>query len=301
MEIIVGVTPEPQSLDALALGRALATTMKATLVVANVFPVAYNYASPANVDAEWHKFLVDQAKETLDAFRDRVPPDADVDFCIYGHKSSGVGLAQLAEERGSSMIVIGSAPGGSSGRIMGGSTSDQLLHGSPVPVAIAPHDYRASAPRQLGRTVVAYQRTPETDHCLDLAVGALVRRDIKDSVRIHLLTIVERVTRLYGHRLGHNAEDQVLEALRDQAREAQANAIARIGEQGIDITGSIVQGDNLVTALSKFDWADDDILLTGSTDRGPILRVFLGDMTYKILRAATVPVMVVPRSSSLVE
>ena len=61
---------------------------------------------------------------------------------IHPHRSSGVGLAEVASSRHAQIIVIGSAPGGSSGRIHGGSTSDQLLHGSPVPVAIAPHGYR---------------------------------------------------------------------------------------------------------------------------------------------------------------
>lgn len=299
MEIVVGVTPDPQSRDALALGLALAKTLGAKVVLASIYPVAYNYVSMANVDAEWHKFLIEQANETLDEYREDLCDVEDVEFHVYGHKSSGVGLIQVAQARGSAMIVIGSAPGGSSGRITGGSTSDQLFHGSPVPVAIAPQEYRQSAPDQIGRAVIAYQRTPESDHCLDVAVTVFTQRGLTDSVKLHLVTVVERVTRIYGSRLGRGAEDQVLESLREDARGSHALARTRIGASGIDVTASIIEGDNVVAALSKFDWADDDVLLMGSTDRGPIRRVLLGDMTYKLLRAATVPVIVIPRSAEI--
>jgi len=303
VEIVVGVTPDPQSHDALALGAALARTLRDTLVLVNVYPVAYNYASIANVDAEWHKFLKEQANETLDEFREALRDDYSdlegVDFAIHGHRSSGVGLIQVAESRNSSMIVIGSAPGGSSGRINGGSTSDQLLHGSPVPVAIAPQDYRRSARDSIGRAVLAYQWTPESEHCLDVTIASFAKRGLPSAVEVHLLTVVERVTRFARSRLGSNAESQVLAVLHEQARAAHAIACAKVSAAGIRASATVVEGDSVLAALSKFDWFSDDIFVMGSTDRGAIRRVLLGDMTYKLLRAATVPVVVIPRGSEI--
>ena len=300
MEIVVGVNQGAQGADALALASALATALDADIVVANVYPVAYNYVSPAHVDAEWQGFLIEQAEESLAWARQQLGDRDRVSYVIHPHRSSGVGLAEVASSRHAQIIVIGSAPGGSSGRIHGGSTSDQLLHGSPVPVAIAPHGYREWAPPSIARANVAYQQTRESDHCLDITVEALRRNGLELSRTLLLFTVIERVTRIYGSRLGRHAEDQVLLALREQAEGALAAAIERINalaEEPVAIPTTILEGDTVTTALSKRNWDDADIIVTGSTGAGPLRRVFLGDMAYKLIRAATIPVMVIPRSA----
>lgn len=303
MEIVVGVNQGSSSSDALALGSALATALGAEIVVVNIFPVAYNYVSPAHVDAEWQGFLLEQAEESLNWARHELGERDGVTYVMHPHRSSGAGLIEVATKRHSQIIVIGSAPGGSEGRISGGSTSDQLLHGSPAPVAIAPHGYREWAPAEIARANVAYQQTPESDHCLDVAVGALARQGKDFSTSLRLFTVLERVTRIYGSRLGRHAEDQVLIALREQAEQALAKAGERLRTEapadsiGEDVPTLILEGDNVTNALAKHDWDDADILVTGSMSSGPIRRVFLGDMTYKIIRAATVPVLIVPRSA----
>lgn len=302
MEIVVGVTQGNSSSDALALSVSLATALDADIVVVNVFPVAYNYVSPAHVDAEWQGFLIEQAEETLEWAREELGDRPRVSYVMHPHRSSGVGLAEVATNRGAAAIVIGSAPGGSEGRISGGSTSDQLLHGSPVPVTIAPHGYGDWAPPEILRANVAYQQTHESDHCLALTVRALRKGNRDLSTTLQLVTVVERVTRIYGSRLGRHAEDQVLITLREQAQSALAAAVARIaaetGQPG-EIPTVILEGDNVTNALAKRDWDDADILVVGSTGAGPIRRVFLGDMAYKIIRASTIPVMIVPRSAAV--
>ena len=82
MEIIVGVTQDAQSRDALALGSALAASLDLHLVVANIFPVAYNYPSPGNVYAEWYAFLIEQ----IDWARQLMADRADAEDGLYGHK-----------------------------------------------------------------------------------------------------------------------------------------------------------------------------------------------------------------------
>lgn len=302
MEIVVGVTQGNSGSDALALAVSLATALDADIVVVNVFPVAYNYVSPAHVDAEWQGFLIEQAQETLEWAREELGDRDRVSYVMHPHRSSGIGLAEVATERHSQIIVIGSAPGGSQGRISGGSTSDQLLHGSPVPVAIAPHGYGEWAPREILRANVAYQQTRESDHCLKVTVDALQRgkRDLAQTLQ--LFTVVERVTRIYGSRLGRHAEDQVLVTLREQAETALNAAVMRLSpssESSPNIPTMILEGENVTNALAKRDWDDADILVVGSTGAGPIRRVFLGDMAYKIVRASTIPVMIVTRSAEI--
>lgn len=300
VEILVGVNQGLHSLDAMALAVAAANTLDARIVVASVYPVSYDYPSPGHVDTEWRQFLVETAHENLAWARANIQTDRPVEYVIHPHRSSGVGLTQVARERKSDLIVIGSAPGGSDGRISGGSTSDQLLHGSPAPVAMAPEGFRKWAPERFDRVVIGCQEGTETDHAIEVTARVMQQAGIDPSEQLLLMTIVERVTRIYGSKVGRAAESQVLSALREQAQIALDAAASRLSQS----TGEppphtrILQGDSIVSALSKFDWRDEDVLVLGSTAWGPLRRVFLGDMTYRILRASTVPTFVVPRSSA---
>ncbi|NQU36851.1 MAG: universal stress protein, partial [Actinobacteria bacterium] len=175
MEIIVGVNQDASSSDALAMGSSIANTLGADLVVVNVYPKAWDFVGPAHVDAEWRSFLVEQGNETLQWAREELDGREGVTYVLHPHRSSGVGLAEVATSRNAQMILIGSAPGGSSGRIHGGSTSDQLFHGSPVPVGIAPQGYVKWAPQVINRAVVAYQPTKQSDHCIDVTLRSLAK------------------------------------------------------------------------------------------------------------------------------
>lgn len=300
MEIIVGVNQDAPSSDALALGCAIANTLKADLVVVNVYPKTWDFVGPAHVDAEWQKFLVEQGNETLHWAREVLDGREGVTYLLHPHRSSGVGLREVAADRGAQMIVIGSAPGGTNGRIHGGSTSDQLFHGSLVPVGIATLGYEKWAPEKMDRAVVAYQPSRQSDHCVDVTIRALTKAGLDPATSMLVFSIVQRVTRIYGSRLGRHAEDQVLAALREQSQEALVQALARIPEDShrpVIVATEILEGDNVMKALGRYDWANGDLMVTGSTGAGPIRRVFLGDMTYKLIRGSTVPVIVIPRAA----
>ena len=303
VEIVVGVNQEPASSDALALGCALAATLNADLVVANIYPKAWDFVGPAHVDAEWQKFLVDQGNETLAWAREELDDREGVTYVLHPNRSSGVGLTEVAQERGSQMIVIGSSPGGSKGRIAGGCTRDQLFHGSPVPVGIAPQGYARWAPPAIKRAVVAYQPNGQSDHCLDVTIRSLKLNGMDPVTQMLLFTIVQRVTRIYGSRLGRHAEDQVLTSLREQSQESLDTALERVGgdlgDQAIagNVPTEILEGDDVIKALGRYDWDDADLMVTGSTGTGPIRRVFLGDMTFKLIRGSTIPVVVIPRGA----
>ncbi len=287
--------------DALALGRALADTMGADLVVVNVYPKTWDFVGPAHVDAEWQQFLREESHETLVWAQQELSDREGVTYATHPNRSSGVGLREVAVERDAQMVIIGSAPGGSNGRIHGGSTSDQLFHGSSVPVVVAPQGYAKWAPAKINRAVVAYQSTRQSEHCIDVAVRALERAKLDPATNMLVFSIVQRVTRIYGSRLGRHAEDQVLNALREQTQEALDEAIARVADDAgnaVVVPTEILEGDNVMKALGRYDWDDADLMITGSAGGGPVRRVFLGDMTYKLLRGSTIPVAVLPRSSA---
>lgn len=292
MDVVIGVTPDESGRDAIALGVSLSGLHGDAQVLAHVHLPTYDYPSMGNVDAEWERYLADRASmilhEGLDVAAEMGATHARV--TQHANRSSGTGLAEVAEQLGARYVVIGSAPGGSTGRISLGSTADQLLHGSPVPVAVAPHGYRRVAPTTgVGRVVVAYQDTPESTRALETA-AALAR---ETALPLHVVTVVLRTTRVFGTNLSGDPERQVIDMLATAGRAHLEALLAELAPG--PASGEVVVGDDAVSALARVDWTDADLLLLGSTSRGPLRRVFLGDMTYKLLRAAPVPVLVLPR------
>ena len=94
------------------------------------------------MDVEWRSFVEREAEQLIAEAKERFcrvwgwSPE-QVTTVIAGNRSSGKGLVQVAERRGSDMIVIGAAPNAASGRFVIGSTADKLLHSAGVPVAVA--------------------------------------------------------------------------------------------------------------------------------------------------------------------
>ena len=294
MEIVVGVTPDSAGEDALALAVAAARTFGGTPVLTHVYNVPYDYPSMATVDAEWRAYLREEAERVVHEAREALGEQAgvpEVHTAVNGHRSSGLGLAELAEARGAEYIVIGSAPGGSSERLHSGSTADQLFHGSPVPVLMAPHGYRRLRPDRISRVVVAYQMTPESDRAAAVAPHAA----LLGGLPLHLVTVIERVRPMYASALGPEAELPVLQALREVATASLTREVERLAGLGVTATWEVVEGPGIPGALAHVEWQEGDLFVVGSSGRGPLKRVFLGDMSFKLLRAATVATMVVPR------
>lgn len=64
---------------------------------------------------------------------------------------------------------------------------------------------------------------------------------------------------------------------------------------GVPIDGEVIQGDTADQAMARFDWQGEDLFVVASSGFGALRRVFLGDTTHKLLRALTVPAIVLPR------
>lgn len=292
MLIVIGVVPGESGEDAMALGSLLCAALGAEPLLVHVHPAAYDYASPGHVDAEWEQYLHEESSALLD----RAVRTAERDFgmsaprtLIHAHRSSGVGMAQIAEAEHAGVIVIGSAPGASSGRFQIGSTADQLLHGSEVPVALAPTYYRAMAPDRIGRIVVAFQNTEESRSTATTAADYARTGGLP----LTLLTVLLR-HRIYGSKIGHGGEDEVIAQLTADTRAEQERVLAGL-PQDIETTAEVTVGDDAATAVRRYNWEGDEIFLLASARGGALRRVFLGDMTYKLVRSTPVPALVLPR------
>ena len=285
MKIVVGVQPDEQGDDALACAEAMARSMRADLVLAHVYPTPWRGQDAGAVDKEWRTYLVEQARSSLLRAERRLPGGVAHELSVHAHTSTGRGLAEVAEEVGGSLIVIGPAPGGEPGRLHGGSTSDQLLHGASVPVLLVPAGYGASPRRVVpSRVTVAYQRSLDSAEALR-ASAQLCRRT---GAPLRLVTLVLHPPRVLP------SFEHALDELRADARHWLDEALVE-APLSTRLSAEIAEGEDFEEAMAAVDCEPDELLVCGSGTAGPLRRVFLGDTAQKILRAATVPVLVVPR------
>lgn len=293
MKMVVGVGDDESSSDALALGAAITRSQPGTEpVLVNIHPTDYEYISRAHVDFEWEEYLHGQGTKVVQEAREEMSERQGITDCetgVHGHRSSGHGLAEYADEHQCGSIVIGSAPGGSLGRFQIGSTSNQLLHGASVPVLLAPTGFRRREVDRIGRVVVAFADGREGKSALRR--GAQLATSM--GVPLLVLTILIR-HRVYGSQLGADAEAEVLQETLKLLRKAQDEAIADVDTEGLVIQHHVAVGDMVSEAMNRMEWNSDDLLVVPSS-RSILRRVFLGDMNYKMVRAATVATMVLPR------
>ncbi|WP_067812032.1 universal stress protein [Actinomadura kijaniata] len=293
LRVLVGYSPDDRGDDALALASLVARAAKVPLTVANVHPPAWPSRGPGAVDTEWVAYLREQSAAALRQAEERIAglkvPGKDVEFRMHAHRGSGRGLIDVARQVEADLIVIGSAPRGRRDRIAIGSTADQLLHGSPVPVMLAPRGYADSAPGAFERLTVAYWRRRDVE--APLQVAARIATSLGLPVR--LVTLVLRPPGLPARFLG---ADDVVQRQYEQAEKDLAHAAGLLAPH-MEVTTEAVQGAGIAKTLGTVDMRPGEVLALMSSHQGPLRKVFLGESSGKILRAAPCPVVVLPRGS----
>ncbi|NDU71126.1 universal stress protein [Actinomadura sp. DSM 109109] len=313
LRVLVGYSPDERGDDALALAALVRSADRssrlAPLTVAHVHPPAWPAHGPGSVDAEWVAYLRGQAEEALAQATTRLAelqvPRPELDLRVHAHRGSGRGLIEVAREAGADLVVVGSAPGGRRGRIAIGSTADQLLHDSPVPVMLAPRGYAEESlrhhrmlgadrsPRRLERMTVAFWPRSDVEGPL-LAAAALARTL---GLPIRLLTLVLRPSGLAARLGGVGAalDRQVAQADED-LRDAAALLGARLGD-GMPVERLAEVGTGIAETLGAVDMLPGEVIACLPGRHGPLRRVFLGEGSGKIVRAAPCPVLVLPRGA----
>jgi nucleotide-binding universal stress UspA family protein len=170
----------------------------------------------------------------------------------------------------------------------------EMLHTSPVPVALAPRGYRPSSGARLRRVTCAFSGSTQSRSAFDAAVQ-LSRRH---NVPLRLTTFVVRDRQMYPSEVGYDAEAMVAEQWRAQAREAQEGALATL-QDDVVVEAGVVSGRDWEEALDSLEWEEGEVLVVGSSRLGPVARVFLGSNSTKIIRSSPVPVIVIPRGAEV--
>jgi nucleotide-binding universal stress UspA family protein len=293
MKYLVALTPLGGR-DALCLGRMLARTGEVTLTVCVVIPQTWDHPSLARVDAEYAAFLNRYAEDAIAEAREFLGDTVRAEYTSTSASSATEGLITTATEVGAALIALGSARHGPLGRFTVGGITNEMLHVSPVPVALALRGYRPSSDAQLRRVTCAFSGSTQSQS----AFGAAVQLGRQHDVPLRLTTFVVRDRQMYPSQVGYDAERFVAEQWRTQAAETQEKALATLPDDVVVTEASVVEGRDWEDALS-LPWDEGEVLVVGSSRLGPVARVFLGSNSTKIVRSSPVPVLVIPRGADI--
>jgi nucleotide-binding universal stress UspA family protein len=257
--IVVGIDlNEPEEgRDALLVGDRLAAALGDRLLIVNVF-------APADGDARAECRAREQALLGLLEHANVLGAAA-----AFPGGSAALVLQHLGDRDHAAALVIGSGHAGHAGRTALGPVGEALLHGSMVPVVVAPRGYRPDS-GSLARVGVAYGGTPESDDALRRG------RELAGAVGARFTVIA--------------AKDPPPMGEAGVAADRLERALAWAGDAA---AGVIAEGDTAeaLAAASK----NLDLLVVGSRSYGPLRAVLLGAVTRRLLRMARCPIMVVPR------
>mgnify|MGYP002760814574 CR=1 FL=1 len=89
--------------------------------------------------------------------------------------------------------------------------------------------------------------------------------------------------------------EQVVEYLEEAGRRSEKHVLERAEGRDIDaIVTDVVEGSPHETILAYVDDNDIDLVVMGTHGRRGLYRFLLGSVTQRVLRAADIPVVVVP-------
>jgi len=277
MKLMVGVDGGDGGRDALELARLVGGEAGASALVVCVVPYG-----PLPVDFKaLDEDATAEAAPLLQEAREHLG-GLEVETRAFGGGSPAAVMTDIAEAEEIDLIVVGSPHRGAIGRVLIGSVADNLLHGAPSPVAVAPRGYSAEGHEALGRIAVAFDGTPEAKAALHAAEAFAVR----SNASIEVLTAVAPPAAVPGV-TGYVPTDPPDP---DRILTEAVNSV----DGGIAATGRRLDGPPASTLADACE-EGVGLLVAGSRRYGPAMRVLLGSVSTQLVHKASCPVLVVPR------
>ncbi|MFD4958756.1 universal stress protein [Microbacterium sp. NPDC058389] len=293
MTYVVGYGPRNDDRSALELAFQFARSHPETVVAVSVVPQGWGTPLAGGVDREYEEWAAGEGQRSAElAVADfSHHPGLDAEAVWITGRSVPAALIDEATARDAALIVVGSAEEAEPGRVRLTSKTDRLVHSSPLPVAIAPRNYRTTS--RVTRVTVGFRDDDASWSLLD-RVAALARAS---AARMRVVTfLVNPARRPVTTDISH-AQTQVIDVWAAQAVAAQADAVAHLRSLGFadeEVEHGISAAPDWGSAVASVGWADGDILVVGSSSTHRLAQVFLGSSASKILRNVPVPVVVVP-------
>jgi nucleotide-binding universal stress UspA family protein len=278
---------------ALRLTAGLAAAEDSPAVVVTVVPPDPASAIASRVDREYRQW-----RAALTATRQaeavtwlRSAGVEDVRTAVVPGSSVPSGLVEATQRYAARLLVLGAAAEAPVGRFSAGSVADRLLHSSPVPLALAPREW--PEPSRPTRLTCAWAGTARSRDALAAARTFAERW----RVPIRLITFVPERAAVLPSETGLRMEQVVSEEWAAQVQDSLDEVVAGWPRPGPAPETLLARGAGWSGAMAAVPWLPGDVLVVGSSRLGPLTRVFVGSTATKILRAATIPVLVVPRGS----
>jgi len=280
VRFLIGFDGSDGAHDAVELARLLGTGDSGEALLVNVLA----HAGP--LPAAYYILGYDETPWARDFFRQPAAALApmQVRWKNYVGGSPSHVLTDLAEEEKPDLIVIGSPHRGTVGRALLGSVAQGILHGAPVPVAVAPRGYGGESHDGLRKISVAYDGSPESGLALEQA-ESLARRHGAMLELLTVATVAPPTPSLVGFRF----DPQLTPG------QALDQGLAAIGK-GVEATGREVHAGSVPAGLAEA-CGEADLLVAGSRGYGVLGRVLVGSVTTGLIHLAPCPVLVVPRPS----
>ncbi|WP_181275546.1 universal stress protein [Brevibacterium oceani] len=293
MSVLVGFGVDTKSRASVRFGADLARTSNEPLILCCVVHDRFSAAQMSDfsgVSDDWKKEIRTMTAEAVENAKAAVPDDVSAEVVIRSGRSVTRVLHDESVDRSAQVLVTGSSVRGPLGRIVLGSTTDRLVHSSPLPIALVPRGY-SSDRTEVKRLVFAVDPSRRTERYYD-SVGRLARWL---GVGVDVVTFAVRPSRPSG--LGAFSDQGVFASWKEQVLSGQATVVGALedAESGATVTGTgIVTGERWSAAVSEFDWQDGDVLVVGSSESA-LHGVFLGSTATHIMRHSPVPMIMLPR------
>jgi nucleotide-binding universal stress UspA family protein len=293
VKLLVAYSADSGGTEALALALQLARTGNGSLVVCTIVPETWGHPSMARVDAEYARFLDQHAQKALDKARVQVGGKAPAIYLCRAAAAVREGLLEVAEQEAVDCVVLGSARNAPRGHIRAGSVTTTFLHTAPVPIALTPRGYAPDPSAKICRITCTV--SPAADSLQTARIAHRICGRLK--VPLRLMTFVVRDRQMYPTGAGYDAENLVANQWRAQASEGQGRIIAELPREP-RVTAGIADGKNWKSVFDSVDWKSGEVIAVGSSNLGPLMRVFLGSNAAKIVHHATIPCLILPRQET---
>ena len=294
MTILVGYPINRRAKAVLSLAGMLARSSGEDLLVCTVIPAPW-MPGLSRADEGYRSYIEESAEVAVAQARADLPSDVSAKFTTVHARSAPSGVLEAAQQHEASMIAVGSASAGQFGYIGLSSVAERLLHSSPIPVALAPRGFRAKGGK-VGRVTLAYTGGKQSGALL----GAAHTVAGKLSAELRLASFAVQLSPPETARF--RAEGAAVTAewtanIRSAAQEALKGE-RESRQQAAEPEFVIGHGRDWAEAFDDVEWRAGDLLMIGSSESGPIARVFLGSRAAKIVRHSPVPVLIVPRGAA---
>jgi nucleotide-binding universal stress UspA family protein len=223
--------------------------------------------------AQVHEQLVEDCTAAMEEIEAEVRAWGLMVDCVKLRSTSAArALHEAAEREEAGLLVVGSSL--HEGRLLGGTTAEHLMSGSPCAVGVVPPSWTAD--RGVHMIGVGYTPGEEAREALRSAAALARRAD----ATLRVITVVKAGADRSEEPDKRNAGQEIRQAVAELANDVAVE---------IDVRA----GDAAETLIALSD--DLDLLVCGSRGYGPLRAALLGSVTQRVTAEARCPVIVLPR------